>query len=213
MRAAWILTLIWEAVRLSVALAGSVLLASFANPVSAQAVPLTLKLSRRLADSASVDPGNAVPGTKSAAAAPSLRLALSKDLTITRIADKGTAPVTAVGSADGAGGAPRQPATKPSESETIAPARTPRSFASDMEEMVLEVDVNEQGINDTAIVLRAKDGAYFVSEEDLDRWRLRKPEVLALKYGGSNYYPADSIPGAKFQLDRVKQTLRITASA
>jgi outer membrane usher protein len=42
---------------------------------------------------------------------------------------------------------------------------------------------------------------------------LRKPGVPALKSGGSNYYPSDSIPGAKFQLDRVKQTLRITASA
>ncbi len=82
-----------------------------------------------------------------------------------------------------------------------------------MEELVLEVDVNEQGLNDTAIVLRAKDGAFFVAEEDLDRWRLRKPGVVALKYGGDNYYPAASIPGAKFQFDPVKQTLRITASA
>ena len=82
-----------------------------------------------------------------------------------------------------------------------------------MEELVLEVDVNEQGLDDTAIVLRAKDGAFFVAEEDLDRWRLRKPGVVALKYGGNNYYPAASIPGAKFQFDPVKQTLRITASA
>src|SRR5471032_3167650 len=106
MRAAWIRTLTWEAVRLSVALAGSVLLASFANPVSAQAVPLTLKLSRRLADSAIVAPGKAAPSTKSAVAVPGLRLALSKDLTITRIADKGPAPATAAGPAAGTGGVP-----------------------------------------------------------------------------------------------------------
>ena len=213
MRGAWILTSTWEAVRLPVALAGSVLLGSFANPVSAQAVPLTLKLSRRLADSAIVDSGKAVPKRKSAAAVPGLRLALSKDLTITRIADKGPAPATSAGPVAGTGGAPPQPATNLSEGETVAPARTPRASAGDMEELVLEVDVNQQGINDTAVVLRAKDGAFFVAEEDLDHWRLRKPGVLALKYGGSNYYPSDSIPGAKFQLDRVKQTLRITASA
>jgi outer membrane usher protein len=168
MRGAWILTSTWEAVRLTVALAGSVLLGSFANPVSAQVVPL---------------------------------------------ADKGRAPATAAGPAAGTGGTPPQPAPNLSESETIAAARTPRASAGDMEELVLEVDVNQQGINDTAIVLRAKDGAFFVSEEDLDRWRLRKPGVLALKYGGNNYYPAASIPGAKFQFDRVKQSLRITASA
>jgi outer membrane usher protein len=214
MRGAWILTSTWEALSLPVALAGSVLLGSYANPVSAQAVPLTLKLSRRLADSPIVDQGKAVPRTIPAAADPGLRLALSKDLTITRIADKGPAPVTAAGPATGTGGAPPpQPATNPSESETIDPARTPQAPAGDMEEMVLEVDVNQQSMNDTAIVLRAKDGVFFVAEEDLDRWRLRKPGVVALKYGGSNYYPASSIPGAKFQFDRVKQTLRISANA
>ena len=82
-----------------------------------------------------------------------------------------------------------------------------------MEELVLEVDVNQQGFNDTAIVLRARDGTFYIAEEDLDRWRLRKPGVVALKHGGSNYYPADAIPGAKFQFDPIKQALRITASA
>jgi outer membrane usher protein len=205
--------LIWETARLPVVLACSVLLGSFAHPVSAQTVPLTLKLSRRLDDSATTAPDKAAPKKKTAVAVPGLRLALSEQMTVTRIADKGPAATTAAGSAAGTCAAPPQPATKPSEGETIDPAHTPRGSASDMEELVLEVDVNQQGINDTAVVLRAKDGAFFVAEEDLDRWRLRKPGVLALKYGGSNYYPSDSIPGAKFQLDRVKQTLRITASA
>jgi outer membrane usher protein len=209
MRGAWILTSTWEAVRLPVALAGSVLLGSFANPVSAQTVPLALKLSRRLADPASVDQGKAIRRTISAAPDSGLRLALSKELTLTRIADKGPA----LAAAAGPGSAPTQPATSRNESETVAPARTPRASAGDMEELVLEVDVNQQGLNDTAIILRAKDGAFFVAEEDLDRWRLRKPGVVALKYGGNNYYPAAAIPGAKFQFDPVKQTLRITASA
>ncbi len=213
MRAAWILTSTWEAVRLPIVLAGSVVLGSFANPVLAQAVSLTLNLSRRLADAAIVDPGKAVPSTKSAMAVPGLRLALSDDLTITRAADSGRAPATAAGPPAGTGGAPPQPATNLTQSETVAPARTPRASAGEMEELVLEIDVNQQGLNETAIVLRAKDGAFFVSEEDLGRWRLRKPGVVALHYRGINYYPAASIPGAKFQFDRVKQALRITAGA
>ena len=105
------------------------------------------------------------------------------------------------------------PASKPNSSETLAPEHTPQASAGDLEELVLEVDVNRQGFNDTAIVLRAKDGTFYIAEEDLDRWRLRKPGVVALKHGGSNYYPADAIPGAKFQFDPVKQALRITANA
>ena len=206
MRAAWTLTSTWPVASLPVALAGSVLLGSFATALAAQAVPLTLKLSRRLADPANAVPGKALAQTKSRAAASGLKLTLSRELTIKRMADVAPAPTT------GSGGAP-QPAAKSSQGEIIEPARTPRTAAGELEELVLEVDVNQQGINETAIVLRANDGAFFVAEEDLDRWRLRKPGVPALKYGGSNYYPSDSIPGAKFQLDRVKQRLRITASA
>lgn len=213
MRGAWIRILTWEAARLPVALAGSVLLGSYAQPVAAQAVPLALKLSRGLADPAVAAAGKAVPRTKSAETVPGLRLALSKDLPVTRIADKGRASATSAAPVAATGGAPPQPAVNPSQRETVDPARTPRASAGDMEEMVLEVDVNQQGINATALVLRARDGAFFVSEEDLDHWRLRKPGVIALKYGGNTYYPAASIPGAKFQFDSVKQTLRITANA
>ena len=91
MRGAWILTSTWEAIRLAVALAGSVVLGSFANPVSAQTVPLTLKLSRRLADSAVVPQGKAVRRTIATAAVPGLRLVLSQDLTVADNADKSPA--------------------------------------------------------------------------------------------------------------------------
>ncbi|HUX23191.1 MAG TPA: fimbria/pilus outer membrane usher protein, partial [Burkholderiales bacterium] len=155
-----------------------------------------------------MDPGKALRRKNSAAAVPGLRLALSKDLAGTRIADKG--PASRTGRAAGSGGTPPPAAM---HSETVAPARTPRVSARDMEQLVLEVDVNDQGLNDTAIVLRAKDGTFYVAGTDLARWRLRKPGVVALKYDGDNYYPDDAIPGAKFQFDPAKQTLRITASA
>ena len=94
-----------------------------------------------------------------------------------------------------------------------ATARSTQASAAELEELVLEVDVNQQGLKDSAIVLRAADGAFFVAEEDLDRWRLRKPGVVALKHGGGNYFSVAGIPGAKFELDRVKQTLKISAGA
>ena len=94
-----------------------------------------------------------------------------------------------------------------------AAERAARPLAGEMEELMLEVEVNQQGFRDGAIVLRAADGAFFFSEEDLDRWRLRKPGVVALKHSGNNYFPAAAIPGANFALDRVKQTLTISAGA
>ena len=62
MRGAWIPPSTWEAIRLPVVLAGSVLLGSYTNPVLAQAVPLALKLSRRLVEPASIGPGKALFG-------------------------------------------------------------------------------------------------------------------------------------------------------
>ena len=113
MRGAWILTSTWEAIRLAVALAGSVVLGSFPNPVSAQALPLTLKLSPRLADSPVVHQGKAVRRTRATAAVPGLRLALSPDLTITSSADTGPASAPAAGPPASSGGTPALPASKP----------------------------------------------------------------------------------------------------
>ena len=103
--------------------------------------------------------------------------------------------------------------TKLSQYEGAITVRPARPSDSDMEELVLEVDVNQQGLDDSVIVLRTGDGAFYFAEEDLDRWRLRKPGVVALKHSGRNYFPGTAIPGANYDYDRVKQALHITAAA
>ena len=86
------------------------------------------------------------------------------------------------------------------------------SPAGAVEEMLLQVDVNRQNLNDSVIVLRTRDGRLLVPSEDLDRWRLRKPDVAPYEHAGAAYYPLSALPGARYQLDEAQQTLQITAS-
>ena len=83
----------------------------------------------------------------------------------------------------------------------------------DVEEMLLEVDLNRQGLHETVLFLKDKRGTFLVGEDDLQRWRLRKPDSAAYRHEGKDYYPLAAIPGATYQLDEVRQTLTIETSA
>ena len=79
------------------------------------------------------------------------------------------------------------------------------------EELLLQVDVNAQGLADTALVLRGADGRIAVPADSLDRWRLRRPDVAPRFSNGAPYYPLDAIPGVTYLYDAAKQRLTITA--
>jgi outer membrane usher protein len=78
------------------------------------------------------------------------------------------------------------------------------------EELLVQVDVNRQGLNETVIVLR-RDARLYFAREDLERWRLKLPGVEPLMHNGQAYYPVDDVPGASFVLDERHQTLAVTA--
>ena len=102
------------------------------------------------------------------------------------------------------------PAPAPQSVSGPAPARS--AAGAQVEEMLLQVDVNKQNLNDSVLVLRTPDGRFLVSAEDLDHWRLRKPEVAPIEHAGAAYYPLDALPGTTYRFDRARQTLDITAS-
>jgi outer membrane usher protein len=79
------------------------------------------------------------------------------------------------------------------------------------EELLLQVDVNAQGLADTVLVLRGVDGRIAVPVDSLDRWRLRRPNVAPRFSNGAPYYPLDAIPGVTYAYDAAKQLLTITA--
>jgi len=79
--------------------------------------------------------------------------------------------------------------------------------------MLLQTDVNDQGLNDTVLFLRTSDGTFLVSGEDLDRWRLRRPDAVPLTYQGQRYYPINALAGASVRFDEGRQTLSISTKA
>jgi outer membrane usher protein len=78
--------------------------------------------------------------------------------------------------------------------------------------MLLQVDVNRQGLNETVVVLRSGK-RFFAAAEDLERWRIRRPAAGVLEHEGRTYYPLDALPGASFELDEARLRLAITTRA
>src|SRR5437764_1307219 len=104
---------------------------------------------------------------------------------------------------------------QPSAAEKVAPGAAPPAVlpaapARD-EELLLQVDVNAQGLEDTVLVLRGPDGKIAVPVDSLDRWRLRRPGVAPRFHAGTPYYALDAIPGVTYAYDAAKQRLTITA--
>ena len=75
----------------------------------------------------------------------------------------------------------------------------------------MQVDVNQQGLDETLVLLRAPDGELFISGEDLERFRLRRPAAPALEHEGKPWYALGELPGARFNVDARRQSLALTA--
>jgi outer membrane usher protein len=101
---------------------------------------------------------------------------------------------------------------QPDAIERVPPAVPPLiAPAAREQELLLQVDVNAQGLADTALVLRGADGRIAVPADSLDQWRLRRPDAAPRFSNGAPYYPLDAIPGVTYVYDAAKQRLTITA--
>src|SRR5260221_8547063 len=87
-----------------------------------------------------------------------------------------------------------------------------RAVAPALEEMFLEMRLNQQALQ-TALILRQGDGALFARKDDLQRWRLRLPELTPLAYRGEEYYPLAAFPGLSYRIDEARQALVAEAPA
>jgi len=79
------------------------------------------------------------------------------------------------------------------------------------QEALLLVDINQQRLDETVLMLRGPQGEVLVSGEDLSRWRLRRPEVAPTPHLGALYYPLAAIRGLLYRVDEAQQTLVIEA--
>ncbi len=82
-----------------------------------------------------------------------------------------------------------------------------------LQEALLLVDINKQGLGETVLFLRDASGRVYAAAADFKRWRLPVPEVPAVTYGGVQYYPLQALRGLVVALDETKQTLDIEAPA
>jgi outer membrane usher protein len=76
--------------------------------------------------------------------------------------------------------------------------------------MLLMLDINQQGLDETALMLQDRRGALYASVQDLRRWRLRLPAVPPVNFEGVPYYPLAALAGIKTQLNEATQTLSIS---
>jgi outer membrane usher protein len=81
-----------------------------------------------------------------------------------------------------------------------------------LEEMFLEMRLNRQP-GQSALILRQSDGALYARKDDLQRWRLRLPEVASLAYRGEEYYPLAAFAGLIYRVDEANQALVAQAPA
>lgn len=86
------------------------------------------------------------------------------------------------------------------------------------EEVLLQVDINGQGLDETAFMLKMrseKAGAddFFATAEDLQRWRLHLPSEAPRRHNGQDYFRLSAIAGAQVAFDERSQSLAITLPA
>lgn len=105
------------------------------------------------------------------------------------------------------------PAAKPPASSDPPRPAAPAALlpaATGPQELLLEADVNRQGLRDNVLVLRDAGGGFLFSGDDLKRWRIKLPGPPALQSGGSDYYPLAAIADAKAAFDPARQTIALT---
>jgi outer membrane usher protein len=85
------------------------------------------------------------------------------------------------------------------------------SAAQGFQEKLLQVDVNQQQLNETVLMLAGESGELYMASRDLQRWRLLEPASGdAVDYQQEKYYPLRSLLCDSQHYDQAAQTLSIT---
>lgn len=81
-------------------------------------------------------------------------------------------------------------------------------------ERLLQVDIDQQQLNQTVLVLEDNNGELYLWSHDLLRWRFHEPATnTAIEYQGEKYYPLSSISQISHIYDRKNLTLAIKVSS
>ncbi len=81
---------------------------------------------------------------------------------------------------------------------------------AEFHERLLLVDINQQQLNQTVLLLEDNSGAIYVRSQDLQRWRFRPPDAgAAIEYLGEQYFPLGAVQDVSHVYDPAKLTLQI----
>ena len=110
--------------------------------------------------------------------------------------------------------APASPPPSPSSLSAATPT-TPGAPVSpggvNFQERLLLVDINQQKLNETVMLLEGASGELYVSVPDLHRWRLRLPDMsAAIDYQGEAFVPVKSLAGVSQVLNLARLTLMLS---
>lgn len=94
-----------------------------------------------------------------------------------------------------------------------AAAQASHGAAGGPAELLYQIDINRQGLDETALLIKAADGAFYVSADDLKRWRLKRPDVAPLAGNDTPYYPLNAIAGLAYTVDEQNLTMAISVPA
>lgn len=76
-------------------------------------------------------------------------------------------------------------------------------------QMLLALDVNQQQLDRTALVLKSRSGELLLAEEDLKAARVKIPPGPPTLFQGANYYRLTALPSISVRLDEARQTLTL----
>jgi len=85
--------------------------------------------------------------------------------------------------------------------------------ASSTEELLVAAELNHQTSPDDVLIRRSTDGRLCVGEEQLKRWRLKRPPGHCDGLNGESFYQLSSIAGLQWTLDEQALTLKLQAPA
>lgn len=102
---------------------------------------------------------------------------------------------------------------KPLANPASTPVLSPTAENVIDEEIWLAVQINRQESEEPVLLLRHKDGHLLVRGEDLQRWRLRLPDIAPLSHHGNTYYPLDAMTGITYEVDDPHQILLLDVPA
>lgn len=105
--------------------------------------------------------------------------------------------------------AQEQEIAAPGESAIAATEKAGDTSAS-IEELLLSIRINAED-HGTVFILR-QNGRLLVSGNDLQRWRIRLPNIAPITHNDEAFYPLDALRGLSYQMDESSLTLVMQAT-